>query len=101
MKKRDIQFIIFFITLSFNAVADINLPGFADSGDLKNQLESAGENVVETITLVVSILSIIGMAIGAGFFSVGNKERGVQFLVGGGVGLTVAGTVFGIAALFV
>jgi hypothetical protein len=47
----------------------------------------------------VAILAIIGMIVGAGYFTVGNGEKGKMFLFGGVIGLVIAGSAYGIAAL--
>lgn len=76
----------------------VKLPNYAQGGDL-SKIESTGRAITDTISLIVAILAIIGMLIGAGYYGVGNGEKGKTFLIGGVVALVIAGSVYGIAAL--
>lgn len=81
------------------AVAEVKLPSYASSGSADSQAQSVGKKVTDFLSLGVGILAIIGMLAGAGFFSMGNRDRGWQFLSGGFVALVIAGLVYGIAGL--
>ncbi len=92
--------ILFFDPL-FAANSSLDLPSWANSGNLENELSSTGQNVAGVISMIVALLAIAGMLVGAGFFTVGNPERGKTYLFGGVTGLVLAGSVYGIAALFI
>jgi hypothetical protein len=99
-------FIAIFISTLFldplmAANSGLELPSWANSGNLENELSSTGQNVAGIISMVVALLAIGGMLVGAGFFTVGNPDRGKTFLFGGVTGLVLAGSVYGIAALFI
>lgn len=81
--------------------AEVRLPTWANSGNLESELSSKGQNVADVIALVVGILAVIGMLVGAGYFAMQRSDLGKQWLGGGAVGMVVAGSVYGIAALFV
>lgn len=82
-------------------LAEVRLPNWANAGNLDAELSSKGQNVADTIALVVGILAVIGMLVGAGYFAMQRSDLGKQWLGGGAVGLVVAGSVYSIAALFV
>lgn len=86
--------------IAFRAFAELQMPGYAGGGDLKSDLESTGQNITEVASLAVAIIAIIGMTIGGGYFAFGNGDMGKRWLMGGGIGLFIAGSVAGIASLF-
>ncbi|MCP5008174.1 MAG: hypothetical protein GY941_30210, partial [Planctomycetes bacterium] len=79
----------------------VELPSWAQTGNLESELSNKGKDAANIISLIVAILAIIGMLVGAGFFATGKQEEGKKFLFGGIIGLIVAGSVFGIAAIFI
>ncbi len=83
------------------ANSGLELPSWANSGNLEGELSSTGQNVAGIISMIVALLAIGGMLVGAGFFTVGNPDRGKTYLFGGVTGLILAGSVYGIAALFI
>lgn len=85
--------------LLISKVAFAKLPTFASGGDLSSQLESKGQAVTDMITLVAAIVGVVAIAGSAIYFSSGNADRGKQFLVGGLIGIFIAGTVYGIAGV--
>lgn len=102
------RFLILFILVTsflFGAsdvsFADVKLPSYAQGEDLKTDLENKGKSVTNLISLIVAILAIIGMLVGAGWFASGNHDKGKQVFLGGVFGLILAGSVYGIAAIFV
>ena len=78
----------------------VELPSWSNQGDIKAELSSTGERISGILSSVVSILSVIGMLIGAAMFPVGRGEDGKRWLLGSAIGLVVAGSVYGIAGLF-
>lgn len=82
------------------AVAELRLPNYAQSADAETAVESLGQRITNLVSLVVAIICIIGMLIGAGYAGAGNGERARQFFVGSMIGLAIAGTAYGIAAVF-
>lgn len=90
---------VLFMAMPDPVMANVKLPNYANSGSAETKAQSVGKKVTDFLSLGVGILAIIGMLVGAGFFSVGNKERGVQFVSGGFIALVIAGMVYGIAAL--
>jgi len=82
-------------------LAEVRLPNWANAGNLDAELSSKGQNVADSIALIVGILAVIGMLVGAGYFAMQRSDLGKQWLGGGAVGLVVAGSVYSIAALFV
>lgn len=93
------------VVLSFALIvpaeAAVQLPNYAQGGNLSSGLQSTGKAITDIISLVVAILAIIGIMVGAGFFATGNGERGRTFVIGGVVALILAGSAYGIAALVV
>ncbi len=83
------------------AANNLELPSWASSGNLENEMKSKGQEATEILSIIVVLLAIGGMVVGAGFLAVGNQEKGKQFLFGGIIGLIVAGSVYGIAAIFI
>jgi len=83
------------------SMAEVRLPTWANTGNLESDLSSKGQGVANVIALVVGILAVIGMLVGAAQFAIQRAEQGKQWLGGGAVGLVVAGSVYGIAGLFV
>jgi len=81
--------------------AEVKLPTWANAGNLESELSNKGQGVANIIALVVGILAVIGMLVGAAQFAIQRAEQGKQWLGGGAIGLVVAGSVFGIANLFV
>lgn len=81
------------------AMAAMQLPNYAQGGNLTTETQSKGKKVTDFIVMVVAILSIISLAIGAGGFGTGNADAGKRFVVGGVLGLVFGGAIYGIAAL--
>lgn len=79
----------------------LELPNYAQSGNLEGELQRKGQAVTDVITMIVAILAIIGILVGGGKIAVGDPQGGKQWLVGGIVALVIAGSVYGIAALVV
>ncbi len=90
---------VLFMAMPDAVMAEAKLPSYASSGSADATAQSVGKKVTDFLSLGVGILAIIGMLAGAGFFSVGNRERGWQLASGGFVGLVVAAMVYGIAGL--
>ncbi len=78
----------------------VELPSWSSRGDIKAELSSTGERISGILSSVVAILSVIGMLVGAAMFPVGRGEDGKRWILGSAVGLIVAGSVYGIAGLF-
>jgi len=77
----------------------IELPNYAQGGNLKTTATTKGRVITETISLIVAILAIIGIIIGAGWFGVGQPEKGKVWCLGGVVALLIGGSAYGIAAM--
>jgi drug/metabolite transporter (DMT)-like permease len=90
---------VLFTVMPDPVMAEAKLPSYATSGSVDNQAQAVGKKVTDFLSLGVGILAIIGMLVGAAFFSVGYRERGWQMASGGFVGLVVAGLVYGLAGL--
>jgi hypothetical protein len=81
-------------------VEALQMPNYANGGgNLTSDLQSKGKAVTDIISLIVAMLGIIGILVGAGYFTAGKRENGMQWVVGGIVGLIIAGSVYGIAGL--
>ncbi len=100
--------ITFLLLLSFSSFSvsyaknsSVELPGWASTGDVKNEVQSKGKNAADIISAVVVVIAIITMLVGAGFFAAGNSDMGKKLLFGGVIGLVIAGSVYGIAAIFI
>lgn len=83
------------------AQAAVRLPSYAQGADVTTDVQNKGKKVTDLISMIVAILAIIGMLIGAGYYGVGNGEKGKTFLIGGVVALVIAGSVYGIAAMVI
>ncbi len=83
------------------ASAAIRLPGYAQGADLRMTLEERAHAITDVIALIVSILAIVGILVGAGYFAIGQGERGKSYVVGSVIGLILAASAYGIAALVV
>jgi hypothetical protein len=83
------------------AEAAVTLPNYAQGSSLTATAQTKGKAVTDLISLIVAILAIIGMLVGAGYFAVGNGEKGKMFVVGGVIALLIAGGVYGIAAMLI
>ena len=81
--------------------AAVKLPSWASGGNLQQDMDSTGKRVADIISGVVGILGVLGMLVGAACFPLNKPDLGKQFVVGSGIGLTVAALVYGIAALFI
>ena len=90
---------VFFMAMPDQVMAEAKLPSYASSGSADSQAQAVGKKVTDFLSLGVGILAILGMLAGAGFFSVGNRDRGWQLVSGGFIGLVLAGLVYGIAAM--
>ena len=78
----------------------VELPSWANEGNLDQELSSKGQSVANTLSSIVAILAVIGMLVGAAFFPMNKAEQGKQWVMGGGIGLIISASVYGIAALF-
>lgn len=87
--------------MSAVARASLTLPDYAQGNDLTATLESRAHAITDVIALIVSILAIIGILIGAGYFAVGHGERGKTYVTGSVIGLILAASAYGIASLVV
>ncbi len=87
--------------LARTASAAIRLPDYAQGADLRMTLEERAHAITDVIALIVSILAIVGILIGAGYFAIGQGERGKSYVVGSVIGLILAASAYGIAALVV
>ncbi|MHB1566389.1 MAG: hypothetical protein ACYCXG_06690 [Acidiferrobacter sp.] len=85
--------------LSPTAMASIILPDYAQGSDLQATLEERAHAITDVIALIVSILAIIGILIGAGYFATGQGERGRSYVMGSVIGLVLAACAYGIAGL--
>lgn len=83
------------------ASAAIRLPNYAQGADLRMTLEERAHAITDVIALIVSILAIVGILIGAGYFAIGQGERGKSYVVGSVIGLILAASAYGIAGLVV
>lgn len=90
---------VMFMAMPDLVMAEAKLPNYANSGSADSKAQSVGKKVTDFASLTVGILAILGMLVGAGFFAVGNRDRGWQFLSGGFIALVIAGMVYGIARL--
>ncbi len=81
------------------AWASLQLPDYAQGADLQMALETRARAITDVIALIVSILAIIGIFIGAGYFATGQSERGRSYVVGSVIGLVLAACAYGIANL--
>lgn len=88
---------VLFTTLPAEAMT---LPNYAQSGQaIQQSVQTKGKAFTDLVSMIVAILAIIGMLIGAGYYGVGNGEKGKTFVIGGVVALVLAGSVYGIAAV--
>lgn len=94
-------FMLAAMVLSRASVAAIRLPNYAQGADLRMTLEERAHAITDVIALIVSILAIVGILIGAGYFAIGQGERGKSYVVGSVIGLVLAASAYGIAALVV
>ena len=81
--------------------AAMRLPDYARGADLRVTLEERAHAITNVIALIVSILAIIGILIGAGYYASGQGERGKSYVIGSVIGLVLAVSAYGIAALVV
>lgn len=77
----------------------LTLPNYAAGGDLSSSLQSTGKRITDVVSMVVGIVSIIGMLVGAIKIGTGKGEEGKTWVVSGIVALVIAGSVYGIASL--
>lgn len=85
--------------LSPAAMASVILPDYAQGADLQVTLEERAHAITDVMALIVSIFAIIGILIGAGYFAIGQGERGRSYVVGSVIGLVLAACAYGIAGL--
>ena len=83
------------------AQAAVTLPNYAAGGNVQVEIQNKGKKATDLVVMVVAIIAIIGMAVGAGNFAAARPEDGKKWVLGGIVGLVIAGSIYGIAALFV
>ncbi len=76
-----------------------NLPSYAQGGDLEGALETKGQAVTDIVTLLAAIVGVIAIGIAGMYFSAGDSDKGKQFLIGGLIGIFIAGAVYSIATL--
>ncbi len=79
----------------------LTLPNYAQGGDLASTLQTKGKAVTDILALVATIVSIIGIVVGAIKIGGGDPDGGKRWVVSGILGLVIAGSVYGIAALVV
>lgn len=89
------------VLLVIPAEAAMQLPNYAQGGNVQQAVQTKGKQVTDLISMIVAILAIIGMLVGAGYFGVGNGEKGKQWVLGGVIALLIAGSVYGIAAMMI
>lgn len=94
------------LTLSFTAVlpvstaeAAVTLPNYAQGGNITQDVQTKGKKITDLVSMIVAILAILGIFIGAGYYGVGKGDQGKVYVIGGLVGLLIAGSAYGIAAL--
>jgi len=75
------------------------LPNYAQGGNLESDLQTKGQAITKILSLIVGIVSIMGILVGAVKIGGGNPEGGKTFIIGGVVALVIAGSVYGIATL--
>ena len=75
--------VLLFAEPSLAANTGVELPAWANSGNIETELSNKGKEAANLISVIVGILSIIGMLVGAAFFSVGKQEEGKKYLLGG------------------
>ncbi|MES0328326.1 MAG: TrbC/VirB2 family protein [Gammaproteobacteria bacterium] len=97
--KKMIQAYCWLLAFLYTTPVLAALPSFASGGDITGDLESKGQTIVDTVTLISAIAGVIAIAGSGVYFSGGNSEKGKQFLVGGLIGIFVAGAVYSIAGL--
>ena len=93
--------LLIFCFFTSPALAIMRLPGYAQGSDLRITIEERAHAITDVIALVVSILAIIGILIGAGYFAIGQGDRGRSYVVGSVLGLILAASAYGIAALVI
>ncbi len=89
------------LNIAYAKNKNVELPTWAEQGDVKTEINSKGKNASEVLTAVVVLIAILGMLAGAGFFAFGNSDMGKKLIFGGIIGLVIAGSVYGIAAIFI
>ncbi len=77
----------------------LQLPNYAQGGDLASTLQTQGKAVTDILALVATIISIMGIVVGAIRIGGGDPDGGKRWVVSGVLGLVIAGSVYGIAAL--
>lgn len=87
------------LAMTFVAEASVALPSYAESGDLKGQLETKGGAITKIITAIAVIVCIIGIIVGAIKIGSGDADGGKRIAIGAVVGLIITGVAFGIAAV--
>lgn len=95
-------FIVFLFVVAFAAIpaeAATQLPNYAQGGNLTSQVQSKGKAITDLLSLICAILSIIGMVIGATMIGIGKPESGKVTFICGVLGIILAGSIYGIAAL--
>lgn len=83
------------------AAGAVKLPNWASTSNLEQDLSSKGQKIANIIASIVGILGVIGMLVGAGCFPLNKPDLGKAFVVYSAIGLVVAGSVYGMAALVV
>ncbi|MHB8254176.1 MAG: hypothetical protein ACYDEV_10875 [Acidiferrobacter sp.] len=94
-------FLLVAVFVSDVSSAAMRLPNYAQGADLRVTLEERAHAITNVIALIVSILAIIGILIGAGYYTSGQGERGRSYVIGSVIGLVLAASAYGIAALVV
>lgn len=98
--KKHLMYVIFFsLAIAVLPAEALTMPNYAAGGNLTTDLQSKGKAVTDIITMIVAILSIMGILVGAGKIGLNNGEEGKKWVVGGLTALVIAGSVYGIAAL--
>jgi hypothetical protein len=80
------------------AFPEAQAPDYASGGDVEGTLQDKGETITNWITLVVGILSVLGMLGGGAFAAIGQFDRAKQYVGGGILGLVIASIVYGVAS---
>lgn len=101
MWKGALALLILLFAAPLPVVARVELPVYAQSSGLHSELEHKGHEITRALSLLVAILSIIGILTGAGHFAVGNGERGRSYVLGGVIALLLATSVYAIVSLIV
>jgi hypothetical protein len=88
------------VFLALPAIAALQLPNYAASGaNLSSDLESTGGTITKVLIAITVMVGIAGIVFAGMAFAAGDGETGKQRLKNAVIGLVVAATASGIAAI--